>query len=285
MSERINQMIRQFADQPSLEECPVHDLVNLSNRYPFAANFHLLRLQKYGAGASRTQIHTVALHTYNPLLLQQWLHPDSFTTEFDMPATPVVQQPEVAPEPLPVEEPVEIKPPVTEPAPPDPIPVVPEQITESNITEIQDAVESSSDSAVVTEEKEPVPANDSITFEPFHTVDYFASQGIKLSKSELPNDQLGRQLKSFTEWLKTMKKLPTTAITHNTDGAGEQKVQILAAHSLDNLDVATEAMAEVWIKQGVRDKAIAIYQKLSLSNPAKSAYFAAKIESLKNESR
>ena len=68
----------------------------------------------------------------------------------------------------------------------------------------------------------------------------------------------------------------------DTDGAGEQKVQVLAAHSLDNLDVATEAMAEVWIKQGNPEKAMAIYQKLSLSNPAKSAYFAAKIEYLKN---
>jgi hypothetical protein len=41
-------------------------------------------------------------------------------------------------------------------------------------------------------------------------------------------------------------------------------------------------MAEVWVKQGNKDKAIEIYNKLSLLNPAKSAYFASLSEQLKN---
>ncbi|MGV3657547.1 MAG: hypothetical protein ACO1NX_06320 [Chitinophagaceae bacterium] len=123
-----------------------------------------------------------------------------------------------------------------------------------------------------------------ITFEPFHTVDYFASQGIKLSQTEAGNDRFGRQVKSFTEWLKTMKKLPTTAITQNTDAPGEKKVVSLAAHSLQNADVVTESMAEVWLKQGNIQKASEVYNKLSLQNPSKKAYFAAKIESLKKPS-
>ena len=127
-------------------------------------------------------------------------------------------------------------------------------------------------------------ATGAITFEPFHTVDYFASQGIKLSQTEASNDRFGKQVKSFTEWLKTMKKLPTTAITHNTDGAGESKVANLAAHSLQNTDVVTESMAEVWVKQGNIQKASELYNKLSLQNPSKKAYFAAKIESLKKPS-
>lgn len=278
----MNQMVRQFADQPSLEECPVHDLVNLCNRYPYAASFRMLLLHKYGAGASRSQLHSAALFFHNPLLLQKSLQPDAFVTELELPEIPaaVVQIPapeekKVMPEPV-AEEPVHaILPRVV----PD------EQITESNITELQNALEDSSvaqPEAAPVETKEEPETQAPISFEPYHTVDYFASQGIKLGKTEITNDSLGRQLRSFTEWLKTMKKLPATAITHNTDGAGEQKVQVLAAHSLDNLDVATEAMAEVWIKQGNPEKAMAIYQKLSLSNPAKSAYFAAKIESLKN---
>jgi hypothetical protein len=40
-------------------------------------------------------------------------------------------------------------------------------------------------------------------------------------------------------------------------------------------------MAEVLMKQGKREKAIEMFEKLSLMNPSKSAYFAAKIESLK----
>jgi hypothetical protein len=42
-------------------------------------------------------------------------------------------------------------------------------------------------------------------------------------------------------------------------------------------------MAEVWAKQGNADKAIRVYEKLSLLNPAKSPYFAGRIEQLKAE--
>ena len=47
-----------------------------------------------------------------------------------------------------------------------------------------------------------------LSFEPYHTVDYFASQGIKLSQEDNTKDKFGKQLKSFTEWLKSMKRLP-----------------------------------------------------------------------------
>jgi hypothetical protein len=40
-------------------------------------------------------------------------------------------------------------------------------------------------------------------------------------------------------------------------------------------------MAEVWVKQGNTSKAIEVYNKLSLLNPSKRAYFATKIENLK----
>jgi hypothetical protein len=45
--------------------------------------------------------------------------------------------------------------------------------------------------------------------------------------------------------------------------------------------VLTEAMAEVWIKQGNKQKAIETYNKLGLLNPSKKAYFAGLIENLK----
>jgi hypothetical protein len=55
----------------------------------------------------------------------------------------------------------------------------------------------------------------------------------------------------------------------------------MAATSLADREVVTEAMAEVWEKQGEHAKAREIYRKLSLLDPSKSAYFAAKIEGLK----
>lgn len=118
-----------------------------------------------------------------------------------------------------------------------------------------------------------------LAFEPYHTVDYFASQGIKVSADELPKDKLGKQLKSFTEWLKTMKRLPAT--TEAAESGAEKGVEGLASRSLSESEVLTEAMAEVWAKQGVPQKALDIYNKLSLHNPSKRDYFAAKIENLK----
>ncbi len=126
-------------------------------------------------------------------------------------------------------------------------------------------------------------AQDDRLFEPYHTVDYFASQGIKLSKAETEEkDKLGRKLRSFTDWLKTMKKLPQASIENILSKNEESKVVEDATHSIENKEVITEAMAEVFEKQGMTDKALEVYQKLSLLNPAKSAYFAAKIEDLKH---
>ena len=120
-----------------------------------------------------------------------------------------------------------------------------------------------------------------LAFEPYHTVDYFASQGIKISQEELPKDKLGKQLKSFTEWLKTMKRLPVAQITDTVESSAEKSVESMASHSVTESNVVTEAMAEVWVKQGKTEKALDIYNKLSLLNPSKKAYFASKIENLK----
>lgn len=126
------------------------------------------------------------------------------------------------------------------------------------------------------------PTETELTFEPYHTVDYFASQGIKFVPEEKPADRFGQQLKSFTEWLKTMKRLPHSEINKTADPSVEEKIQHLADHSIAEGEIVTEAMAEVWVKQGNKEKAIEIYDKLGLLNPDKSAYFASLIDQLKN---
>ena len=130
---------------------------------------------------------------------------------------------------------------------------------------------------------EVVSQGNDLLFEPYHTVDYFASQGIKFKEEERPTDEFGKQLKSFTDWLKTLKRLPATELAKNVSVQSEQKVEQLAGQSITDREVLTEAMAEVWEKQGNSLKAIQIYSKLSLLEPAKSAYFAAKIEELKKK--
>ena len=127
----------------------------------------------------------------------------------------------------------------------------------------------------VTEEKK----EEEMIFEPLFATDYFASQGIKLSEEVQPADKLGKQLKSFTEWLKSMKKV------HETKGAVEAvqidlAVQNLAEKSNQEDEILTESMAEAYLQQGKMKKARETFEKLSLLNPAKSAYFAAKIEQI-----
>ncbi len=118
-------------------------------------------------------------------------------------------------------------------------------------------------------------------FEPLFATDYFASQGIKFNEQAVNNeDKLGNQLKSFTQWLKTMKKNHGNQIPE-TASPIDNSVELMAEKSNIESEIITESMAEVFIQQDKFNKAIEIYTKLSLQNPSKSPYFATKIESLK----
>jgi tetratricopeptide (TPR) repeat protein len=150
---------------------------------------------------------------------------------------------------------------------------------------IEDAALNAKLSSILQEQaaefEKPVESSTEIPVEtiPYHRVDYFDSQGIKLE--EVNNDKLGTQLKRFTDWLKQMKRINPNPASLGNDEAGEDQVQGIAAHSNEAEEIVTEAMAEVLLKQGKPEQAIHIYEKLSFNNPSKSAYFAAKIEELK----
>lgn len=122
-----------------------------------------------------------------------------------------------------------------------------------------------------------------LAFEPYHTVDYFASQGIKLKEDPNANDQLTQQVKSFTQWLRTMKKIHVEQAASSTPIA-ENEVIAKADDSNAKTDVITEAMAEVLIKQGKKEQALDLYRKLSLLQPEKSHYFASLIDILNKSS-
>lgn len=127
---------------------------------------------------------------------------------------------------------------------------------------------------------EPVDENAElvISTEPYYTVDYFASQGIKLENILKPDDKFGQQLKSFTNWLKHIKKLPPNRINEKEPDPG---IEQIANTSLEEGEVVTESMAEVLLKQGKVDNAIEVWGKLSLLHPEKSVYFATLIEQFK----
>lgn len=115
-------------------------------------------------------------------------------------------------------------------------------------------------------------------FEPLHTTDYFASQGIRIS-DEIKNAEESKEMKSFTNWLRSMKRL-NQAYTHDQDRPIDPQVEKLARSSNEEQNIVTESMAETFLSQGKHEKAKEIYRQLSLQNPSKSGYFAALLEKI-----
>ncbi len=133
--------------------------------------------------------------------------------------------------------------------------------------------------------KKPIEKDTELTIEPIqdklHTIDYFASQGIQIDLSKIPQDKLTTKLRRFTDWLKDMKNHSPNPEDLGTSPEQEKKVAETALISNESKEILTETMAEVLAKQGQIDKAIQLYIKLSFSNPEKTAYFADKIQQLK----
>lgn len=267
MSSRFD-LIAQQLFQKEFSHCTLDELEQFAAAHPYvpAAQFLLVKkLQETDTHRSHQQAQKAALYYHQPAAFEAFL---------------------LSPEPLQAEATVDLMLPVHE----EVLPTVPETTNEAELIAEEIGAETL---ANVTEPADvevklptlpslsaEVPAG-ALAFEPFHTVDYFASQGIKLSQEDLPKDKFGKQLMTFTAWLKTMKKLPASEQAKNMDPQAEAKVETMAAHSVNSSDVVTETMAEIWIKQGQPQKAAAIYKKLSLLHPSKKAYFAAKLENLK----
>lgn len=155
--------------------------------------------------------------------------------------------------------------------------------------------------------------------QPLYTENYFQYEGIKVDDS-LPadgqyttDDQSSGDtdprslmvMMGFDEWLQFLKKKSEAKKSEEEDKAflrsmwqreklaaaiGEEDDNIpeavfeMAINSIDKEDLmVSESLADIHAKQGRVDKAIEMYKKLSLQNPEKKAYFAAKISQLNKE--
>ena len=113
--------------------------------------------------------------------------------------------------------------------------------------------------------------------------DYFAAQGIEIDLSKVPQDKFTQQLRSFTAWLKVLKQKEGIPVLEEMAEENEKEIAAIAEKANNATEVITEAMAEIWLKQGNKRKAIDIYSKLSFIFPEKSVYFASRIEHLKQK--
>ena len=265
MHELINKLAFSLFRKNNLEQCSIDEIEHLARQYPYLSSAQLLLAAKQKQtdhSDFEKQLIATSLYVNNPLwldhLLNSKLPSEKIVIEEKVIATEVDEEPNND-----------------------------ELVLERSRQEF--VVASKPEEKLTTTPTPTLPVIEKIgdkdqplVFEPYYTVDYFASQGIKNNIEEKPKDRLGQQLKSFTEWLKTIRQLPPQEIAAmNTDSKLEEKVVQLATHSLAEENIDTEAMADVWIKQGQPEKAIKIYEKLSLLNPSKSSYFAVLIEKLK----
>ena len=71
-------------------------------------------------------------------------------------------------------------------------------------------------------------------------------------------------------------------ISRDVSATNDDKSDLSARSAALQDDIVTENLAEIMLKQGKTDKALSLYEKLGLKYPEKKAYFAQKIEQLKN---
>ncbi len=195
----------------------------------------------------------------------------------------------------------------------EPVVIIIEEKKEPVVVEIVEVLEIPAEIIVTEVEPEISQLAEESLITPVFSQDYFLHEGEKISeeisfelkdlKPEVYTTEEDKSLMvmmSFSEWLlhfkhsaerekeetKDQKALKTMWQKEKLAAAMEEeneeipeKVFEMAVNSISKEEgLASETLANIYIKQGKYDQAIEMYRKLSLRNPQKNAYFARKIE-------
>lgn len=154
------------------------------------------------------------------------------------------------------------------------------------------------------------PQQDYFKLEGFHISDDLPSQWDNLIPASSTIDIVDPKqslmvVMPFSEWLKYLSRLSVkekaeeeskkslralwqkeklaSALEEETDEIPEEVFEMAVNSIVKKDDIVNESLAEVYVRQEKYQKAIDIYNKLSLLYPEKNTYFASKIEKLKKE--
>jgi tetratricopeptide (TPR) repeat protein len=105
-----------------------------------------------------------------------------------------------------------------------------------------------------------------------------------LKHIKVKNNQAKEELEDQKALKAMWQKQKLAAIMEEENDEIPEQVFEMAVNSVSaNDEIVSESLAEVYLKQGKKVKAIEIYKKLSLLNPEKNTYFVGKIENLQKE--
>lgn len=98
-----------------------------------------------------------------------------------------------------------------------------------------------------------------------------------IEKEETPEDTAAVKDKAqiIEKFLKT-----NPSVSQPTDQDYSKTTKFANESLKENLDFVSETLAEIYLKQGNKEKAIKIFQQLSLKYPEKKLYFAAQIKKI-----
>lgn len=267
-TERISAWLR---EPHQLQEVAPKALVQLAKEYPYFAPAHYLKSIGTLQGPEGLAV-LQQLYPVNPVLLAGLLQNAS--------AYPV---PETVPVQLPAEEEPAAVAEATETG--DELGDIPMQPVSAEDYFLQQGIHVSGDlpelKAVLTSTEPAVSENEEEKEKSLMVVMSFAEWLKHISsKNQKAKEEEAEQKALKTMW--QQQKL-AAAIEEENEEIPEQVFEMAVNSISRKEELISESLAEVYVKQGKKGKAIEMYQKLSLQNPEKNAYFAAKIENLQKD--